>query len=291
MNTLSYEVITDQLLAAMEKGIIPWRKTWKGNFPCNAFSKSKYKGINQLVLGLSPFMDNRWATWNQITEKGGKVKPGEEKNYVRIVFWKFNKVENKRTGKEDSVPYLKYFRVYNVEQCEGLDLPEISTPQDINTIEEAEKIVEGYQNCPEIIFSNKAYYSPIKDVIGMPNIAQFDTSEDYYATLFHEMAHSTGHSNRMARRVLISNAVSGSEDYSIEELNAEFTAYFLCNQCGIANRVLEENTTAYLQSWIRVLKEDKKIAVKCASNAQKMADYILGITNENSESYNEAITM
>lgn len=282
MSTVAYEVITEQLIRAMQGGVIPWRKTWKGSFPCNAFNKNIYKGINKIVLGLTPYSDPRWATWNQIVEHGGNVKQGQEKNYTRIVLWSFSKKVNKSTGEETSVPFLKYFRIYNVEQCENLNLPElVDESENRDKIAEAEAIVEGYRNCPEIVSSGNAWYSPVKDIIGMPDIAMFDSSDSYYATLFHEMAHSTGHSSRMDRKCLAKITKFGSIDYSKEELVAEFSAYFLCNACGIQNDRLEENTTAYLQNWIQVLNSDPKIAVQSAGIAQKVADYILGIQQEN----------
>lgn len=291
MSTVSYEVITEQLLTAMEKGIIPWRKTWAGNQPCNAFNKNEYRGINTLVLGLAPFSDHRWATWNQITERGGNVKQGEEKNYTRIVLWNFSKKEDKN-GNVKTIPFLKYFRVYNVEQTENLELPAISETETRDTIAEAEVIVNGYSSCPDIQGSQNAWYSPSKDIIGMPDITMFESSDAYYATLFHEMAHSTGHASRLNRKEVVESTYFGSNDYSKEELVAEFSAYFLCNTCGIANERLEQNTTAYLQSWAKVLKADPKIAVQCASVAQKVSDYILGITkSENSEDNKEEATI
>ena len=286
MSTVSYQIITDQLIAAMQGGQIPWRKTWSGNQPCNAFNKNVYKGINTLVLGLAPFTDNRWATWNQIVERGGNVKQGEEKNYTRIVLWNWSKKEDKQ-GNITSIPFLKYYRIYNVEQCDNLDLPALVTPsEERDTIAEAEAIVSAYHSCPEIQPAQNAWYSPVKDIIGIPDMAFFESSDAYYSTLFHEMAHSTGHSSRLNRKEVVNTASFGTNDYSKEELVAEFTAYFLCNACGIANERLQENTTAYLQSWIKVLQKDPKIAVQCAGIAQKVTDYILNKTESNVEEEN-----
>jgi antirestriction protein ArdC len=278
MSTVSYDIITEQLLDAMQGGIIPWRKTWSGNALCNAFNKTPYKGINTLILGMAPFGDHRWATWNQIASNGGNVKQGEEKKYTRIVLWNFSKKVDSK-GNEKSIPFLKYYRVYNVEQCENLNLPEIVTDANRDTIAEAEEIVNGYKSCPCVQSAQNAWYNPVKDIIGIPDIIHFDTSDAYYSTLFHEMAHSTGHISRMNRAEVVNTSYFGSNDYSKEELVAEFTAYFLCNACGIQNDQLLENTTAYLQSWSKVLKSDPKMAVQCAGIAQKVSDYILGITN------------
>ena len=278
MSSVSYEIITEQLLSAMQGGIIPWRKTWSGTSLCNAFNKNPYKGINTLILGMAPFSDHRWATWNQIEANGGNVKKGQEKLYTRIVLWNFSTKKDKQ-GNEKSIPFLKYFRVYNVEQCENLNLPEIVTDETRDTISEAETIVEGYADCPEIKGAQNAWYNPSEDVIGIPDIIRFDSSDAYYATLFHEMAHSTGHKSRMNRSEVVNATYFGSNDYSKEELVAEFTAYFLCNACGIQNDRIMENTTAYLQSWSKVLKNDPKMAVQCAGIAQKVADYVLGLNN------------
>jgi antirestriction protein ArdC len=148
---------------------------------------------------------------------------------------------------------------------------------DNNPIEEAEKIVEGYKDSPKIVNKddNRAYYNPFFDFINMPVMGKFNKVEEYYSTIFHEMIHSTGHTNRLKRLDNQKSAAFGSEDYSKEELVAEFGAAMLCGIAGIENSTIE-NSTAYIQSWLKALRDDKTLAVKAAAQAQKAADYILG---------------
>lgn len=289
--SIAYDKITEALIESLSEGKIPWQKPWAGVPPMNAFTKKSYRGINQIVLGLSKFSDPRWATFKQITENGGKVKKGSKSSIV--VFWAFLKSKtdpNKKPGEissaEKSVPFLKYFSVFNVEQTEGLDLPPI-TELGLHLhspIEACEEIVNSYADGPKITRGDAASYSPPIDRVAMPGIETFATPEGYYATLFHELGHSTGHQTRLNRKEVTSRNTFGSCEYSKEELVAEFTAYFLCNAAGIENKSLESNTTAYLQSWIKALAGDVKLAVAAAGRAQKAADWILGIKQEGAAS-------
>ena len=287
--SIAYDKITEVLIESLSEGKIPWQKPWAAVPPMNAFTKKAYRGINQIVLGLSKFADPRWATFKQITEHGGKVKKGSKSSTV--VFWAFLKSKpdpNKKPGEvssaERSVPFLKYFSVFNVEQTEGLDLPPVTELglKIHSPIEACEEIVAGYENGPKINRSvDGAYYQPSHDFVGMPGIETFATPESYYSVLFHELGHSTGHATRLNRKEVANREGGfGSCEYSKEELVAEFTAYFLCNVAGIENKSLETNTTAYLQSWISALSGDVKLAVAAAGRAQKAADWIQGIKQE-----------
>jgi antirestriction protein ArdC len=163
--------------------------------------------------------------------------------------------------------------VFNVEQCEGIDSPMIAPA--VNPIEECERIVSQMPNPPAMEQDARAWYKPSTDTVGMPSRNAFNSAEEYYSTLFHELTHSTGHSSRIGRDGIEKLNTFGSESYSKEELIAEMGAAMLCGVAGIERMTLS-NSAAYLRSWIDVLKSDSRMVVSAASQAQKAADYIQG---------------
>jgi antirestriction protein ArdC len=224
------------------------------------------------MLGYS---DPRWLTYKQVTELGGTVKKGEKSR--QIVFWQMlNKADS--DGKQRSIPLLKYFNVFNWEQTEGLKSDEQVLNKNESIIE-AEDIVENYTDKPETLYGYSfAGYIPPKDQVVMPKQDNFNSSAEFYSTLFHELAHSTGHKDRLNRKTVVEKASFGSADYSEEELVAEFTSAFLCNYAGIDNTI--ENSGAYIQGWLKAFADKPEMIVQAASKAQKAADYILGIQNQ-----------
>lgn len=281
-----YEIITDRITKQLEQGNIPWRKPWKGeaHAPRNFVSKKAYRGINLFLLNAdNRFTSPYWLTFKQCTDLGGKVTKGEKA--APVIFWKWLDVDEKDESgtKAGRVPMLRYYSVFNVEQCTGLTLP-VKAPEtllDFNPIEAAEAIVKGYSTAPEIKETEKAraYYSPGLDYINMPVRSTFHSVEEFYSTLFHELTHSTGHEKRLKREGIIGMHFFGDAVYSREELVAEFGAAFLCGHAGIENVTLD-NSAAYIQSWLKVLKNNKQWLVIAAAQAQKAAEYILGIKHE-----------
>lgn len=274
-----YEKITSTIIASLEKGVIPWRKTWNGGvfqLPKNMVSKRLYTGINTWVLGMQCFNSPFWGTYNQISALGGFVRKGEKGSPI-MFYSSFEKV-NKETGEKEKVFVAKAWTVFNAEQCDGLNLPVAekveSTKNENGTISECENIISGYVNAPSISFGgNKAFYRPSTDSVRMPELKIFENSESYYSTFFHELTHSTGAKKRLDR---LDNATFGSHSYSKEELVAEMGASFLCAHSGIVNDSLIENSTAYIASWLKVLKGDVKFVIQGASQAQKAINVILG---------------
>lgn len=270
MKSIAYDAVYNQIVAQMEKGIIPWRKSWKSARPCNAKTNRPYNGINFFLLTSSGFEDNHWLTYKQLKELGGNVKKGEKSR--QVVFWQI--LSKEEDGKKKSIPLLKYYNVFNVEQTEGV---EISDEHDINNAinYDAEDVLKKY-NGPKVIFGgDQPCYIPSLDIIKMPAIEKFNSSNEYYSTMFHEQAHGTSHKSRMDREL---NVNFGSHNYSAEELLAEFTSAFLCNACGIDNTI--EQSAAYLQSWMKAFQDNPSMIVHAASKAQKVADYILGINHQ-----------
>lgn len=289
-----YKTITERILEELDKGIIPWEKPWTG-VRTGAISHSTgraYSLLNQMLLG----KPGEYITFNQCTEEGGKVRKGAKSKMV--VFWKWiiqpkkDKDGKPLTGKDgqalvDNIPYLRYFNVFHLEDCEGIAAKyakEDALPgADAQPIEAAETVLGGYVTRAQVAFElergNRAYYSPRRDKIVLPLREQFPEQEEFYSTAYHEAVHSTGHTSRLARfNEQEALAAFGSEDYSKEELVAEIGAATIMNEVGIETRRSFRNTAAYIQSWARQLKGDPKMIVSAAGKAEKAAKMILGIT-------------
>ena len=177
---------------------------------------------------------------------------------------------------------LRYYRVWNLEQCDlpqaVLDkLPKIETHEH-DPIEAAERIIAGMPNPPEIQHAgSKAFYSPITDRITLPPRELFASVDEYYATALHETVHSTGSGKRLAREGICEVAPFGSAVYSKEELCAEMGAAYLCAEAGILTAVID-NQAAYVAGWLKRLRDDRKLLIHAAAQAQRAANYILGRT-------------
>jgi len=274
-----YEIVTEQIIRQLEQGVAPWHKPWRADPPCNLISGKPYRGINTFLLATQGYGSRFWLTFNQANKLGGHIRKGEKSSIV--TFWNVGEEKTVRDadGRErKSRPFLlRYYRVFNVEQTEGiadkLGLGN-ATPR-VASIEQCESIVAGMPNPPAMQQDARAWYRPSTDTVGMPSRSLFNSAEEYYSTLFHELTHSTGHASRVGREGIEQLNTFGSESYSKEELIAEMGAAMLCGVTGIERKTLP-NSAAYLRSWIDVLKCDSRIVVSAASQAQKAADYIQG---------------
>ena len=267
------EIVTQKILEELGKGSVPWHKPWlMAGHNKNLISKKPYRGINIFLLGYghqSPW----WVTFKQAQGLGGTVKKGE--HGTMVVYFKMQEyVDENASDGIKRIPLLRYYNVFNVEQCEGLEdkIPPTMS-RVVNRIEECEKVVEGYYGKPFMMEGDRAAYSPHFDHIIMPPINSFDTAEYYYSVLFHEYVHSTGHKDRLARKEVENVKPFGTEDYSKEELVAEIGSIFLYNKVGIEGTF--NNSIAYLQSWMKRLSDDHNLIISAASQAQKAYDYIL----------------
>lgn len=266
-----YEIVTEKVIEELEKGVVPWRKPWINGGAVNWKTQKAYRGINVFLLE-----SGEYATYKQIQEAGGKVRKGEKSHIV--VFWKWLEKEDEESGKVEKIPYLRYYRVFEINsQVEGLESKRKETSFDHDPIEKAEAIYKDYINAPDYTFySGKAVYYPTLDKINCPPLKDFPKVEEYYSTLFHEMVHSTGHKNRLGRSGVTTQDVAfGDAVYSKEELVAEMGAAMLCGVAGIDSNTIS-NSASYIHSWLRSLKEDSRLVVQAAAQAQKAADYILG---------------
>lgn len=282
-----YDYVTERILKMLESGTIPWHKPWLSNPAINYVTRKPYRGINVFLLDKG----GEYLSFKQIKASGGCIKKGAKAEMVvfyKIIDKKTNDAEENddSQGKDKKYFILRYYNVFHISDVEGIEskLEVIKN----NPIEEAEKIINGYNDCPPIKHnnSNKAYYSPLYDYINTPEIACYPKVEEYYSVLFHEAAHSTGHISRLNRQGVSDTAAAfGSETYSKEELVAEFAAAMLCGIAGIENKTIE-NSAAYIKGWSKKIQEDKTLVVKAATQAQKACDYILS-TNEKEHEGNE----
>lgn len=269
-------IITERITDLLESGQIPWKKSWIAGIPKNAITGHEYRGINPFLLNSVGHSMPFFLTFNQIKSKGGRVLKGSKS--LPVIFWKFIEKENS-AGEIDKFPLLRYYRVFNIEQTADIDFSElIATVQpreNTNVIKSAQKIIDNMPNRPEIDHNEpQAYYRPSSDTVNMPNQSAFTSDQYYYNVLFHELTHSTGHKSRLDRKGVTELTGFGTHNYSKEELVAEFGAAMLSGHSGIENETIENNA-AYIQNWLKALKNDKRLVVMAAAAAQKATDYIL----------------
>ena len=276
-----YEILTNRIMDLLQEGEIPWRKPWKATGGARNFvSKKPYRGINQFLLNAATFSSGYWMTFKQASEKGGQVRKGEKSTMV--VFWKFINTVTKDDDDPDAkgeltqVPLLRYYRVFNLDQIDGIEAPVEEQPANhFQPIEQAELIMMGMPYKPIIHYGgDQACYSPNLDRINLPKREASSSPEEFYSTVFHELAHSTGHPIRLKRKGILEPSYFGSHNYSQEELVAEFASSMLCGVAGIEQQTIE-NSAAYIQGWLKRLKNDKKLAIIAAGQAQRAADFIL----------------
>ena len=268
-----YKEVTDRIINQMESGIIPWLKPWVSSGKAVSHSTGKpYSLLNQMLLGRA----GEYVTFKQCQQEGGKVKKGEKASMV--VFWKFIEQEDEETGEKKEVPFLRYYNVFHIDQCEGLTakhtatLPNTATPDDV-----ADAIIVDYLSRSGVKLrhedGDRAFYQPATDSITLPRRQQFASTAEYYSTAFHELTHSTGHASRLNRLEKV--AFFGTEAYSKEELVAEIGAAALVNHAGLETPSSFRNNAAYIQNWLNVLKNDKRFIVSASGKAEKAVNLIL----------------
>lgn len=272
-----YAMVTETVVNAIENAIqngtsLPWQKPWNNLCPQNLITKKPYRGINVWLLSFLPYASPYYMSAKQVKDKGGMIKKGEKGHLV--VFWRWIKIKDKATQEEKQIPFLRYYKVWNLEQTEGIEAPK-TTQIVFNPIEQAESIIKNMPHLPSMRDGLRACYTPSIDTVTMPPKTEFHSVEEYYSTLFHELAHATGHGSRLNRPEIVQLGGFGSHEYSKEELVAEMTATFLCATAGI--KAPFDNSIAYLNGWLAKLKSDPKLIVQAGGQSQKACDYILNI--------------
>lgn len=286
-----YQEVTDRIVAKLEEGVAPWRnpiaRSGGDGWPKNLSSGKPYRGINILLLAMTKFErgygSDYWMTFKQAKESGGQVRKGERGSLV--CFWKLYETQDRETDEDITLPVLKHYTAFNAEQIEGIEPPDAAPPPAnapaFVPIETSRRIVDGFEGRPDINHDSlsRAFYRASTDRVHLPKPERFESPEEYYSVLFHELVHSTGHSSRLDRGLDSQPHVFGSPNYGREELVAELGAAFLCAAGGISPPTID-NATAYLDSWVKVLKGNKRLIVAAAGAAQKASDHILGVTFE-----------
>ena len=269
-----YQEVTNRIMEQLENGFVPWERPWisAGNAVSHATGKP-YSLLNQMLLG----RPGEYVTFNQCQAEGGKIRKGEKSQMV--VFWKWIEEKDPETEEVKQIPFLRYFNVFHIDQCEGLTAKHTQElPGTADADQSAETIIADYLAREGVKLNHesgdRAFCRPSTDSITLPLLAQFKETAEYYSTAFHEMVHSTGHKTRLDR--LEKTAFFGSEAYSKEELIAEIGAAALVNYIGLETSHSFRNNAAYIQNWLQVLKNDKRFIVSTSAKAEKAVKLILG---------------
>jgi len=272
-----FERVTEQLIAAMEETKGNWRKPWIGasfGMASNAKTKVEYQGGNALILG---FMGGgEWATFKQWQELGAQVKKGSKG--VGCIKWVSYTQETNviKTNGENAIYHGMFpncFTVFSTDQVEGYEPEPIQERTDVEKYAAAELIIEESEANIEWIAQDRAYYAPLRDEISMPLLKQFETTEDYYSVLLHELTHWSGHSSRMDRFPSLGQRTTA--EYAFEELIAEIGSAFLLAHCGLSPQPRKDHAE-YLSSWIKRCKDEPRAMFSAASKAQAAVNFILG---------------
>ena len=276
-----YADVTERILRALEQGVVPWRKTWATGLPRSLSTSRDYRGINILLLSTAGYNSRYWITYREALRLGGHVRKGEKA--MPIVYWHWRTPEDmaklrQKSGQKDFAPCVPFTSaVFNLDQVEGVTRPEDDVaPQGDRRLELADNLFAMMPDKPEIIHATatEPCYSWREDRVALPHLSQFESADEYYSTLFHEIVHASGHKRRLNR--VGEQEGDAHARYSFEELVAEFGAAFLCAFSGIDNAGTEALAASYINGWAQALKNDHRLVLRAASAAQRAADYIRG---------------
>lgn len=295
-----YQEITDRIIKCLEEGTVPWLKPWHNPecslaLPRNAVSGRLYSGVNILLLWVASaehgYKQSKWITAMAANKLGGHVRKDEKATTVV----NYNPIDREKCDDEgnpildeDGNPEMEHFAVlkrhplFNIEQCEGLPssmyeaVPAKNTEADTvpyALFAEIRQMIKGMDLEVKVIPSSRAFYRPSEDKVVMPEMKQFDSEARFYGTLLHEMTHATGHQKRLNREGVASGkAKFGNKIYAFEELIAEMGGAFVCAHLGF-NEVPQN--AAYIESWIKVLKEDKRAIFRASGFARNTKNTLL----------------
>lgn len=286
-----YQEITSKIIAQMEQGKFPWVQPWNADhaactigLPVNATTQRRYSGINVLILWGAVFdcgfASQNWLTFKQAKALGGSVRKGE-KGQVVCYADRFTPQKERQQARAEgrdpqAIPFLKRYRVFNIEQCENLPDNLTATAQPLperEIIPRAERLAQA-SGADIRHGGDKAFYDPLRDFVQLPPQPAFTEQINYYRTFFHELGHWTGHPKRLDRD---QSGRFKTKSYAREELVAEMTAAFTCAALDITPTVRHAD---YLASWLEVLKEDKRAIFRAASQASKAAEFLLAFDQE-----------
>ncbi len=280
-----YQTVTNQIITLIEQGLARGGKPqWHGQggaagMPYNYRSGKQYNGVNVLILWINAntrgFGSSAWLTYKQARELGGNVRKGEKGAHI-VYFEPLKREEIDRTTGEKSekvIPMPRQYVVFNMDQIEGI-APAAAQAGGFNGIEAAEAVL-ARSGANIIEGGARAFFSPSRDEIHLPDRVRFDTAETFYAVALHELTHWSGHTSRLARDF---SGRFGDEAYAFEELIAELGAAFSCAELGLIPATMEDHA-GYIENWLRVLKKDKRAIFTAASQASKAHGYIVELAN------------
>lgn len=273
-----YQQVTNQIIAELEQGALPWVQEWRdgaNGLPVNGATRRPYSGINILILWLTAqnqeYSSCEWMTYKQASGAGGQVRKGEKGTHV--VFYK--SVEKEEIDQESgevekkNIPMMRSFVVFNRDQIEGLEEGKPST--EFARLDDAEALIKA---TGAAVVAGKPAYNSRSDMVKMPPVKEFESSQGYYATLLHELTHWSGHRSRLNRDL---SGRFGSLSYATEELVAELGAAFLCAELNIPGKVRH---AGYIENWLQVLKKDNKAIFKAAAQASRAVEHIKSYQGE-----------
>lgn len=281
------QIITDKIINLLERGTVKTGARWTGSkssgLPVNAKSGEQYHGINVLVLWAEmaekSYASSQWLTFKQAADLGANVRKGEKS--VMCVYYRTVAKRGEANAEDEQETYFmaKPFWLFNVAQIDGLpaDLTATASATPVkwfNPHQEAEQLLLNSQASIYYGFDS-AYYSPSADKICLPARERFTSESNFYATALHELTHWTGSETRLNRCF---GKRFGDDAYAFEELVAELGAAFTVGQLGMIDATIEAHAD-YVQSWIKVLKDDKKAIFTAASLAAKASSFILNQTS------------
>ena len=277
--------ITDRILEAMEQARSTGRRLWDSqpSLPLNLSTGKPYSGINTLILwaaGLQHgYASPYWLTYKQAIEQGGQVRQGEHGELC--VFYKPWETEQTNDSGETETKrgaVLKSFRVFNLDQIDGITAPAKKERPAFVALQEADRIL-AVSPAPIHMGGTQAFYHPTTDSIHLPERERFTSPEEFYSVALHELTHSTGHCSRLDRTF---GKRFGDDAYAMEELVAEMGSAFLNAELGLINATLEDHAD-YLTSWIKVLKSDRKAILTAAAQAARAQAFIKALLPSGSQ--------
>jgi antirestriction protein ArdC len=284
-----HQELTDKIVRAIETGLAtgeawtkPWHSVASSGLPTNHATLDRYRGVNVLQLWFAAaelgYQHGLWLTYKQAAAIGAQVRRGEKGTSV-VKFGQFQR-EDAQTGETTTGTYLKVYSVFNVAQCDGIELPHVERPNLAERIDHAEQVLYG-AGVPIHFGSDQAFYRPSTDSVHMPDreffrpVGDASATEMFYAVAFHEVGHATGHEGRLARNL---KARFGDAAYAAEELVAELCSVFVMAELGLAHEP-KRNAQEYLAHWLAILRADSKALMTAAAKASAAAAFILKVAD------------
>jgi antirestriction protein ArdC len=290
------EIVTAKLIELLEKGTAPFQVPWDADTtnrrPFNPTTDKPYRGANSMWLSFQGYSDPRWMTYKQAEAAGWQVRKGEKSSTIE--FWKFrdDRTQTDGSGKTTTIsaelerPRVFHANVFNARQIDGI--PPMERTARIYEWEPSVKAEEILKAANATILhdqGDRAYYSPLRDEIHLPQRDQFRGTDEYYATVFHELGHWTGHESRLNRQF----GAFGDEKYAQEEFRAEIASWIMADTIGIPHN--PENSAAYIKAWIKVLKEDKNEIFRASADAEAISTFVFSFGVEQNHEIEKSLSV